>query len=607
MGRKFKRLWALMEGRRRQYLASLLALFVAVGMGFAVPLVGSVGLDLLSRPAAELGHVAGWLDGTSAWELPGGHLPATAGLMVLLAGLGGLFNYWRGAWSARACETIACNIRTGLYGHIGRLPCSYHDQADRGDLLQRCSSDVETVRLFLADQVLLIGRCLLMLGIGIPIMLSVQPWMTAIALATLPILVVFGVVFFRAVQRRFLEADQAEGRMTEVINENLNGIRVVRAFARQGYEIEKFDRANHDYRDRSERVVRSMAWYWSLSDLLCVGQLATVIAVGSYGVLSGWLSAGELYLFIACVSQYLWPMRQSGRVLSETGKALVALGRIDEILAEAEEAAPEAAVDLPAPARGEIELRNVHFAYRAGRNVLHGLNLHIQPGETVALLGPSGCGKSTIISLLLRFYDGYTGSILLDGRELSRIPRELVREQFAVVMQEPFLYARSIAANILQARSSADQRELEDAARIACVHETIAGFSAGYQTVVGERGVTLSGGQRQRVAIARAILREAPILVLDDALSAVDTHTEQLILQALRARRGRQTTILIAHRLSTLMLADRIAVVQEGRITQLGTHGQLAAQPGLYRQLWQIQNDLLDELDTSPSPAGSAP
>lgn len=289
-----------------------------------------------------------------------------------------------------------------------------------------------------------------------------------------------------------------------------------------------------------------------------------------------------LFAFLAYLGIMLWPVRQMGRILTELGKTTVALTRIHEILSVARETGSEIpeASDLPPTLTGKLAVRNLRFSHDGLRPALDGLSFDVKPGETIALLGPSGAGKSVLMHLLLRLYDYTEGSITLDGRELTTLPRKWVRAQIGVVMQEPFLFSKTLRDNLRLGRGDAPQHEIEEAARAACIHETIQGFEQGYETLIGERGITLSGGQRQRVAIARAILKRPPILILDDALSAVDGETEAMILKAMRERRGQATTLVIAHRLSTLAHADRVLVLDRGRIIQSGTHTSLAAEAG---------------------------
>ena len=321
-------------------------------------------------------------------------------------------------------------------------------------------------------------------------------------------------------------------------------------------------------------------------------QQALVLFSGAYFIATGSLTVGTLFAFLMFLNMLLWPVRQMGRTLTELGKSVVALNRIGEILSVPVESDPEKPITPAEPSAGRIEVRDLVFRYGEEESELNGISFTVEPGETLAIVGPSGSGKSTLMSLLLRLYDYQSGSIRFDGHELTDLDRSWVRSQFSVVMQEPFLYSKTIGENIRLSRAGAVDQDVAEAARLADIHETISSFGSGYRTLVGERGVTLSGGQRQRVALARALLQETPVLLLDDALSAVDAETEATILEALRSRHGRRTTLVIAHRLSTLAHADKVIVMEGGRITQAGRHSELLEREGLYRRLWSIQTTL---------------
>lgn len=603
---QFQLIWSLMRGHRLRYGLALGCLLVATLLNYGVPLVGSVTIDFAvggREPAADTSAPMRWL-----LDLLGGaehlreHLWLAAATMVLLSAVGGVFSYLKGWQASLASDGIARRLKEELYDHLNHLPARHHDRADTGDLVQRCTSDVETTRLFLASQVMDIGNALILAGTALPLMLALHVPMTLVSFALIGPLVVYGYVYFRQVRHVFKQVDEAEGMLTGVVQENLTGIRVVRAFARHDHERAKFAVPNALYRDRALRMLRLMSWYWSVSDFVALGQLGLTLLVGAYWVATGELTVGVLFAFLAYLGIMLWPVRMMGRILTDLGKATVALGRIHEILGVAREPDPPADPALTAaPLTGRIAVRDLHFHHAAsdlpadGRGALNGVSFDVRPGETLAILGPSGAGKSTLMHLLLRLYDYQHGSIRLDDRELSALPRRWVRRQIGVVMQEPFLFSKSLRDNLRLGHGGAPDQEIEHAARAACIHDTILSFEHGYETVIGERGITLSGGQRQRVAIARAVLKGAPVLILDDALSAVDAETESLIIDALRARRGRSTTLVIAHRLATLAHADRILVLEHGRIIQSGTHAELAAQEGLYRRLWQIQTSVETE------------
>ena len=585
-------LWVITQGQRTRYSLALVAMGLASVFAIAAPLVGMYALDVVVYRDFSLGtnvlvSLTRELSGSDsfAWYL---WLSAAAGVVLTL--LAGVFSFLKSRWAAIASEALAQRLRDELFGHLHRLPAAFFDAADSGDLVQRCTSDVETIRVFLQAHVVEIGRAVLLLFAMLPILFWRDYRLAWLSICLMPLLGVGAFVFFRRIKTLFEITDASEGVLTAVLKENLTGIRVVRAFARHDFERDRFAERNRAFRDNYYRLNKVMAIYWCASDFIATCQIGIVLIAGGVFLVEGSLTVGELFVFISQVSMVIWPIRHLGRVLTDSGKAIVALGRVDHILKS-----PEESVE-PTPAtgrgRGAITVTNLDFSYPNGQGILRNMSLSVAPGETVALVGPPGCGKTTFIRVLLRFYPYQRGQIKIDDLEINETDREWIRTQIGVVLQDPFLYAQTIDSNLRVGRPAAPHEDLLQASQDASLHESISKFANGYDTMVGERGVTLSGGQRQRVALARALLKDPPILVLDDSLSAVDTDTEHRILTALEQRRGRRTTLIVAHRLTTVRNADRILVMDNGCIVQQGSHQQLAEEQGPYRRLCEIQGAL---------------
>lgn len=605
---KWRILIDLTRGVRHRYVFALLTMFAGTLLLYLSPLiVGSTVNNVIntdsSTDAPRLVSLTVNALGGQAFLRNNLWIAAVGIFFVTL--LGGVLMSMSQRLTASAAENVIRGLRIRLYDQLQRLPLTWHASAQTGDTVQRCTSDVETVRLLYSNELVEIVRALMLLIVAIPLMLLLSPFMTLIAVAMLPIIVASAVIFFSRVSGSFKKMDEAEGEMTTVLQENLTGIRVVRAFARQEHEVTKFERKNQTHAALHLRLFKLMAYFWSSSDLLTFIQITLILLVGAYRIRTGQLEVGVLMTFIGYSGMYIWPIRHMGRVLTDTGKSIVAIGRINEILNAPRETEPASPAQLPQATERRIVFEKVSFKH-GDKAILEDVSFMVEPGQTLALLGPSGSGKTTIIHLLLRLYDPTRGRVLIDGVDIAHVSRHDVRSEIGVVLQEPFLYGKTLADNIKLGRGEADLDSIMDVAKMAHIHESIDGFEKKYDTLIGERGVTLSGGQRQRVAIARALLRDSSILVLDDALSAVDTHTESQILEALKRRRGKQTTLLIAHRLSTLMHADQILVIEHGKVVQRGTHDSLVAIDGMYRRLWQIQTALEEDLKQELEPIGEA-
>ena len=587
-----------LEGNAARYFGSIGAVVVNVAISFLTPLVLAETIDAVigqKRPLAIPGALGQWVERLGGREFLVRNLWIMGLAMLLLSVVGGAFQFLRGKWMAEASESIAKTMRDKLYRHLQTLPFDYHVKAETGDLIQRCTSDVETIRRFLSSQVIEMFRSVLMIVVALVIMLRMNKLMTLMSMVLIPPLFAFAFLYFKWVVKSFRAADEAEGRMSAVLQENLTGVRVVRAFGREQYEVDKFTRVNNALHDKAIRVNDLLAVYWSGSDLMSMIQTGITLVFGVFMAARGKLLVGEMTVFVSYISMLLWPIRQLGRILSDMGKSLVAFDRIDEILTQkSEEDAPDA---IDAPIDRDIEFRHVGFEYEAKNPVLKDVSFTVKRGQTVAILGATGSGKSTLMNLLQRLYDVKRGEILIGGVNINKIRKKYLRAHIGLILQEPFLYSRTVRNNVRIVKPDAPDDEVFEVTRTASAHEFIESFEKGYDTPVGERGVTLSGGQKQRVAIARTLLKDNDILIFDDSLSAVDTETDAAIRLALKEKKQGMTTFIISHRLTTLAEADFIIVLEDGRVAQQGTHDELIHQKGLYQRIYQIQSALEEELD----------
>ncbi len=587
-----KRLLKLMEGNRVYFVIALAATGAVAFCSTINPMIIRLTVDSIidNKPLDVSPYISFIITKLGGLSVLAQNLWILGISIVTVTLVNGIFQFTRGTMTSRAAESMAKKLKDRLYDHIQKLPYNFHVKAQTGDLIQRCTSDVETIRRFFAVHLIEMGRTIFLVGIVLPIMFSLNVKLALVSMIIMPVVFFMSIVFFTNIKRTFKLADEKEGELSTVLQESLTGVRVVRAFGRQRFELDKFTKRNDEFTTLNMKIIQYMAVYWSLSDMLSIFQFAFITAYGIILITRGELSVGTLILFTSYEGMLIWPIRQLGRILSDMGKMQVSLNRVYEILQTPEEKDPEGRErpDL----RGDIVFSDISFEYEAGKPVLSDLSFTVKKNETVAILGNTGSGKSTILHLLLRLYDYRDGSITVNGVELKHIEKSWLREKIGLVLQEPFLYSKTIKNNLKMARDEVADEDIFDATRTASVHDVIEGFELGYETLVGERGVTLSGGQKQRVAIARTLIKNSQILIFDDSLSAVDTETDAQIRKALREHRGDTVTFIISQRITTLMEADRILVLEHGRITDFGTHEELANRPGLYKRIWDIQTAL---------------
>ena len=510
-------------------------------------------------------------------------------LVVAAAVLSGIFNYLSKMCLAKGSENFLKSIRDTLYHHTQYLPFSWHVQHQTGEIIQRCTSDVEVIRNFVCRQLPEVFRICFLIILYLGIMFSMNMPITLAAAAFFPVIIGYSAFFHSRIGKRFQDADEAEGALSSTVQENLTGVRVVRAFGREKYEIDRFDQKNNAYSDLWVYLGKLMSVFWASGDLITNLQVLTVMVLGVVFAVEGRITLGEFIAFLSYNASLTWPVRSLGRIISDMSKAGVSMERVAYIL-EAEEEDATDANNKPA-LTGDICFHNVSFAYSPDHPILKNINFTIPAGSTFAILGTTGSGKSTLVHLLNRLYDlpEGCGSITIGGTDIRDIDRQYLRQNIGMVLQEPFLFSRTIRENIGITKEKLLDEEIRHAAEIACVDESIQHFTDGYDTIVGERGVTLSGGQKQRVAIARMLMKQAPVLVFDDSLSAVDTETDNKIRKELKKEMEKATVIMISHRITSLMQADCIIVMDKGEIQQMGTHDQLIQQDGPYKDIYEIQ------------------
>lgn len=587
------------------FLWALIATIMMVIIGFLTPLLLSEIVDSIlgSEPFTMPDFLMNPINDLGGRDFLRQNLWIPALALILMNVVNGVFTFIKGRSSAIASENIARKLRNDLYRHLQHLPFAYHVKAQAGELIQRCTSDVDTIRRFLAVQVMEVVNTVLMVVIAMSILLPRSVPITLYSLILVPPLFCFATWFFKMVHKSFEVADEADGVLNAVLQENLSGVRVVRAFGQQEREVEKFDRVNNDLRKKNLRLNELLAIYWGGGDAISMTQTLLTLVVCIIYACNGWITVGTLIVFTSTLGMLLFPIRQLGRTLSDAGKAMVSMKRVQAILHE--EAEPDEPNALKPDLHGDIVFDHVSFAYPDDNvPVLRDVSFTIPAGKTAAVLGGTGSGKSTMMYLLQRLYTPASGKITIGGVDIQQIDRKYLRAHVGLILQEPFLYSKSIRENVGITAPEQEAERIEHAADIASASGFIAKADKGWETVVGERGVTLSGGQKQRIAIARTLLKDNNILIFDDSLSAVDTETDAQIRAALRHEQKDVTTLIISHRVTTLSQADLILVLENGQITQQGTHAELCSQPGLYQRINSIQNALEEELTQAKAAEG---
>ena len=578
------------KGLRRHFILALVSIIVAVFANYMTPQVIRVTVDSVinDTPFNLPGFLTSWIEALGGREFLRQNIVLCALASLIFAVLSGVTTYLSRLHMAKGCEGTVTRIRDTLFSHIQRLPYAWHNLNQTGDIIQRCTQDVDLIRNFISDQLLELVRVIVLIAVSLALMFSMNVPLALIALIFIPIVVGYSLIFFVIVGNRFRVADEAEGVLTAIVQENLTGVRVVRAFGRERFEKDKFNRQNDLFSDMWVRLGRVMGLNWGLGDLLSGLQVITILAAGIFFVVDGAITEGEYLAFIAYNSMLVWPTRSLGRLLSELSKTGISSKRLFEIL----DAEPERVAENPVepPMDRDIAFKNVNFSYGTTGEVLHDISFTVPAGTTLGILGSTGSGKSTLTYLLDRLYElpEGAGTITIGGVDIRNISLAHLRRHIGIVLQEPFLFSKSFKDSISDGSDRHDLESVREYARLAVIDDTIGSFAEGYDTQIGERGVTISGGQKQRVAIARMLMQDTPIKIFDDSLSAVDMETDAKIRESIN-KNVRGTTIIIAHRITTIMNADQIIVMDKGRIVQRGTHETLSKTDGIYKRIYDTQ------------------
>ncbi len=591
--------WYFLEGSRKWFALSILCSCAASLLDMINPKLISYTVDTViggqeTSLTGFLRHVTEHLGDSSDLRQ---HLWIIPAAVVVVAILANDFRYLNKLTNSVGAEDFVKRMRDQLFQHIEELPFAWYGQNHTGDIIQRCTSDVETIKNFVSDQLTSLLRIIILVTMALCFMWGIHPHLTLLSAMFFPVIVLYSLFFHRKIGTAFEHADEEEGRLSAIAQENLTGVRVVRAFGREIYERERFERQNTSYTDMWIHLMKLLSAFWGSSDLVSGLQVMTVTVAGAVLCVQGQLTAGQYIAFIYYNSMLSWPVRSLGRVIADLSKAGISIDRLRYIMNAAPEEDSDSAVTPPMDR--DICFEHVSYHYEESAvGVLEDVSFAVKAGTTVGILGGTGSGKSTLMYLLDHLYElpGENGRITIGGVDINKIKRSWLRENIGMVLQEPFLFSRTLEENIAitQEKTAENEphrhlEEVQRAARIASLDHTVQKFSKGYDTYVGERGVTLSGGQKQRTAIAQMLIRRPPIMVFDDSLSAVDAQTDARIRHALQENAGGSTVVLIAHRITTLMHADQIIVLDHGRVAEKGTHEELLERDGMYRRIYELQ------------------
>jgi ATP-binding cassette subfamily B protein len=585
---RLKGIWKMMVDYRLPYIGATAALAVsALAKTFTYLLLRYFADDILTQG----NYIGGSLTRTFIW--------IGIGFLGLAAFEGG-FSFLSGRLAAYTAEGITRRLRDFLFDHIQRLSFSYHATTPTGDLIERVTSDVDALRRFFSEQGIGMGRIILLFVINFIAILNINVKLGLISVVVIPFMLWVSLWFFKKVTQAYEEYQAQEAVLSTTLQENLTGVRVVKAFAQQEHEKKKFEVDNWGKFLKGKILLLMHSLFWPLSDIVLGFQLLFGFVYAANMAINGELTIGMYIAYVGLVVWLIWPIRNLGRIIVSASTGMVSYARLMEVIKQAREPLHDGTVQPDGPVKGDIAFEDVSFMYSDGeKDALKKISFHIKPGQAVALLGSTGSGKTSLVNLLPRFHEYTGGRILLDGIELTEYSRAYLRRQIGIVEQEPFLFSRSIRENISYGvgRSVSDE-EVERAAKAAAIHDVIRTFPDGYNTLVGEKGVTLSGGQKQRVTIARTLLKNPRILILDDSTSSVDTETEADIRDALNELMEDRTTFIIAHRIQSVMVANLIVVLDKGEIVQMGTHEDLITQmDGMYRRIYDIQTRIDEELE----------